>query len=216
MAKEAKLEDIPVAHLVPVQGQLEGEEQEAQGVLKEIDGMTIENQEDLDFAGEILTEVKGKKKHLENERTKATKPIRTGLDVIYGWFRTPIRFYETCEKRLKRKIADYHREQRLRQQAALAEAGKASMRGDAETAREALQVAQAAQVHKVAGVSTKDVLKWKVVDLSLVPREFLTIDPELVDAYIVKHGENSKIPGIELERDVKVTGRAAKTGKTGK
>lgn len=205
-----QLKDIPIAHLVPVQGELRTEEQEASGVLKEIDAMLIEDQEDLDFAGSILTEVKGKKKRLENERGKATRPLLDALNVIRGWFRPAVQYLDQCEKKLKSKIAAYHRQQRQRQQAALQAAGEASMRGDAEVARTQMQEAQQAQVHKVAGVSTREVLKWDVEDLSKVPREFLMINAAAVDAYFAERGFDGKISGIRTWRDVSVAGRAAK------
>lgn len=202
-----ELKDVSVAHLSKKQTELQTEAEDAEEVLKSIDDMAIANQEDLDFVGEILTEVKGKKKALENERKKVTGPLNQALEVIRGWFRPPIRFYDRCEEKLKRKIANYHNEQRKKQQAALKAAGEASMKGDRAKAAKAMRVATAAKVSKVSGVSMRPVLKWKVEDFEKVPRAFLCVDHAAVNEYF-KENPNGKISGITVEQDLSVSARA--------
>lgn len=205
---EDQLKDISVAHLHPVQTQLVGEKEEAQGVLELIDQMPLENQGDYDFAAEILTEVKGKKKGLETERGKATRPMLDALNVVRGWFKPAIEYYGRCETKIKRRMTDYMKEQRRKQEEALQVAGQASMAGNKTEARQALAQASAAEVHKAKGVSTRDVLKYEVVDASQVPREFLTVDHGAVQLYISVHGETTQIPGIRVFRDIQMSARS--------
>lgn len=204
------LQDIQVAHLLPLRTVATEEQGPGEEILKSIDEMVLENQEDLEFAAEILTEIKGKKKILEEQRGEATGPLYKVIRVIERWFRPAVGYYEKAEIRLKNRIADYHNRKRAELEAALEVAGEASMAGDGVTSSEALQIAREAQVHKVPGVWTSDIIKYEVVDIALVPREFLKVDPEAVEAYLAEHGVDAKIPGIKIWKDVSVSARAAK------
>jgi hypothetical protein len=205
-----QLKNIQVEHLQPYASEAQAHVVEAKGILEAIDNMPIDSQEDLDFAGEILVDVKGKKKALENERGKATRPLLDALNVIRGWFKPAVQYLDRCEGKLKTKIAEYHREQRRRQQAALEAAGDASMRGDAEVARTQMQRAQEAQVHKVSGVQMRSVIKWEVTDFAKVPRKFLMLNEKAVQQHIMQHGADAKIDGVKIWRDVSVAAKAGK------
>ncbi len=203
-----ELQDIQVAHLKPYAAEAEGEVVEAQGILKGIDDIDIGNQDDLNFASEILTDIKGKKKTLENERGKATRPLLDALNVIRGWFKPAVEVLAQCENKLKAKISGYHREQREKQQAALQAAGDASMQGDVQGAQQAMGRAQAAEVHKAPGVQMREVIKFEVFDVTQVPREFLMINERAIQQHIMQHGASVEISGVKIWRDFSVAAKS--------
>jgi len=205
-----ELKTIKTEHLAVFQTQAQSEAGEASEILKSIDDMVLETQDDLDFAGGVLVEIRTKKKVLEGERSKATGPLYKVIRLVEGWFRPAIQHYEKAENKLKKRIGEYHVSKRIEMQAALEIAGEASMHGDKLGASAAMQVATEAKVHKVPGVGVSDVVKYKLVDLAEVPREFLKLDDDAVSAYIAEHGAEAKIPGLKIWKDVNVSARAAK------
>ena len=87
--EQPQLQDIPVSHLSVVRDDAVAQKEEAEGILHQIGQLPMENQEDFDFAGEMLIEVKGRTKALEDERGKATRGLLDTLNVIRGWFKPP-------------------------------------------------------------------------------------------------------------------------------
>ncbi len=205
---EPELQDIPVGHLTVVRDDVAAQKEEAQGTLQLIGKLPIEHQEDLDFAGEMLTEIKGKVKALEDRRGKATRGLLDSLNVIRSWFKPPLTYYGQCEIALKRKISDYTQARRREQEEALRVAGQASMQGNAQVAQQALQAASDAQVHKVAGVTMRDVVKFEVFDSTQVPRQFLCVNNAAIQQYIQANGADVQIPGVRIYKDTQIAARA--------
>ncbi len=174
--------------------------EETRGVVEIVDeGLQIQGQADLEFAAELLREVKAKKRNLEDERKRATKPLNEALRVIRGWFKAPIEAYAGVEQKVKERIAAYHQAQADAQRQALEQAGRAALTGHAQQAIQGMQQAHAAQVDKVDGLSLRE--KWgdyQVVDISQIPRGFLAVNDRAVRQYIQEHKDRAQIPGIRV------------------
>ncbi len=203
-----ELQDISMGHLAVVRDDVASQKEEDQGLPQLIDKLPMEHQEDFDFAGEMLTEIKGKVKGLEDRRGKATRGLLDSLGVIRSWFKPALTFYGLCEIGIKRKMSDYTQARRREQEEALRVAGQASMAGNAQVAQQALQAASDAQVHKVAGVTLQDVVKFEVFDSTQVPRQFLCVNNAAIQQYIQANGADVQIPGVRIYKDTRISARA--------
>lgn len=202
----------PVIRLEDVQKEVQGDLAEAQSDSQDTaqvvgTQLRIECQADLEFAAQILREVKGKKKRLEDERKRATGPLNETLKVIRGWFKPPIDAYGNVEAVIKKKIADYHTHQAEIARQELLAAGQASLAGDVHAGAAGMQRAQQARVEPVQGMTTREAWTYEVTDVNAIPRSFLQPN----HAMILKHIQDQKghvaIPGIKPVKKVIVVSR---------
>lgn len=56
-------------------------------------------------------------------------------------------------------------------------------------------------VYRPAGVASRDVWRWKLVDLSKVPAKYLMVNEKLVNAEVKVQKDKTNIPGIEVYRE---------------
>lgn len=186
----------------------ESERQEAEEILVGVTDIQIEDDADLVFAAEALADIKRKKRDLENMRSEATTPLRKSLDVIYGWFREPIRFYDRCEKALKEKIAEAKVRAEERQRQAIEAAAQAAMSGSPEAAAAALSLAQSSELGEVQGLSFRQAWDFEIVDISQVPPQFLMVNEAAVKAAIRGAKGRIEIPGIRVVEKTSVASRS--------
>lgn len=204
-----KIIDVDLSSAEQSKALAEFERQEAEEILVGIVDVTIEDDSDLAFAAEALADIKRKKKDLENMRAEATTPLRKSLDVIYGWFREPIRFYDRCEKALKEKIAEAKTRAEEAQRLAIEAAAQAAISGSSEEAMQALRAAQAAEMRDVQGLSFRSSWDFEVVDIAQVPPQYLMVNESVVKAAIREAKGRIDIPGLRV---VEKTSVASRTG----
>jgi hypothetical protein len=202
--------------LVPYQGsQKEAMESHstAKQVLASIQAMKIVDDASFKDAADILKQVKGWTKELEGKRDSVTKPMNAALAVIRGWFKPTLDTLAMAEVTLKRSIAGYEQLAREKNEAAMKAMAEAAQSKD--MAGVSVAVSGIVGTPKVAGLNVRKVLKWRVVDASLVPREYLSIDPGKVDAAvaaakgtITPTPSTPSIPGIEFFEESVVSARA--------
>lgn len=100
-------------------------------------------------------------------------------------------------------------EQAIRAAAALEEAGlkdeseKTLVRAQQEILdKQSVEVtAPASSAYKPAGMASRDVWKWKVVDVSKVPSKYLMVNEKLINAEVKVQKDKTDIPGIEVYRE---------------
>lgn len=175
---------------------------EANAVKAALLDFPVATKEQIELASSILVEVKGKAKVLEERLQEITRPLNAALASVRDLFRPALNAYSEAELLLKRRIADAHLaiEKANREAMAVAQAQMAA--GNVHAAAQAAT----AMVERPAteGVRTQEILTYRVVNALEVPREFLTVDDKKVRAHLAAHGENTKIPGIVIEKDVRV------------
>lgn len=186
-----------------VQEEATNEAVDASEALASIKGFEIVDNDTLDFAAEILADVKGKNNRLEEMKHTATKPMNEALKAVRSWFAPAQNHYAEAEVILKNKIAAYHREIEMRRQAALAKIDDAA---DSPTITVALVELGAAQKPVTQGVSVTEVWDYEIVDASLLPREFLMPDEKKIKAASV--GAGLEIPGVRRFKKSRVASRA--------
>ncbi len=147
--------------------------------------LVVNSQPRLDMAGELLKQVKGKMKELEAERKKITKPLLDAKKAVDNLFRPATDAAALVEELLKNAISGYIDGQRAAKVAAL-------QAGDHEGALATIEP------ELPAGVSTRTVWKWKLVDANLVPSEYWAIDAARVQEHVNTFKGQSQIPGIEV------------------
>jgi hypothetical protein len=180
-------------------------------------------------AGGLLRDLKGKVKVLEDTRKRLVAPFVEGKKALDDFFKAPQDTLKAAIDRLGTGMVTYDRKQRdeaarlQREADARAAAEQARLNAVAEAAREAgkplaaaVAEAKAANVEavsvptpvvKVAGLTFRDVWKFRVVDANLIPREFLCVD----EAKLGKFARDSKgqcsMTGVEFYTEQTSVGR---------
>lgn len=186
-----------------VQEEATNEAVDASEALASIKGFEIVDNDTLEFAAEILADVKGKNNRLEEMKHTATKPMNEALKAVRSWFAPAQNHYAEAEVILKNKIAAYHREIEVKRAAAIAKIDDAA---DSPTITIALAELGQAQKPVTQGVSVTEVWDFEIVNASLLPREFLMPDEKKIKAASV--GAGLEIPGVRRFKKSRVASRA--------
>jgi len=182
----------------------------------------ITNNIDYERVGDELKQIKSIFNALDTKRKKATMPIDNAKKEIMNWFRRPLERLETAESKRKRAMLTYQQEQerkrreeeaRLQEKARkeaerlAARAEKAEANGNIEKAETLRQEAQekemltpvvASPVEKVAGISTKKVWKFEIVNEDLIPREYMIADEARIGKVVRATAGTLTIPGVRI------------------
>ena len=189
---------------------------EVKKVLEEVLGgeteepFTIDDEGDYVFAGEFLKHVKKQKANLEKNAEDRAAPLKQALKLVRELDKDVIEKWGKVETYLKGKISEYTLAQIKAKEAAAAQIAAAAKAQDFDAAHEASTKLAQIPTPEVAGVSTVNV--WVVdeekVDISKAPREFLTLDWDVVKAYIKEFGKGQPkdLPGIPFKLVVRVRG----------
>jgi hypothetical protein len=186
----------PPAELATVQA-------DAEGLLEELKAFVVESNDDLHLAAEVLSDVKGKSKRLDEMEKSATRPLNESLKTIRAWFRPAKEGLLMIEQAIKSAIGRFELSQAEKRQAALAQLGGAASSSEAATA---LATLNEAQVSTVQGLSTRMVWDFVVTDANLVPREYLSVDESKL-RHAVRAGARS-IPGVSVFEKPQVASRS--------
>lgn len=176
--------------------------------IAELDGWTIEDEDDNAFAGEMLQNVKGRIKALEDKRKEITVPMNKALRAVNDLFREPRERLEEAEKLLKGKIAGYLEAVAKHNDEAYAEAGSAET---ADEATAALATVKTASTPK--GVSMRYRYEPRIVAEDLLMPQFLSPDMAKIKAWakvnVREDGSPQPIPGVLFDKIPVVSSRSA-------
>jgi len=201
---DAVLEDLESRE--PAELQARAEEYEL--VLEELEKLQIQTPEDYEFVGEQLQYIKGLFKEIDLRRKAAVAPLNKAKGVLQGWYKPPLNFLEKCEKALKQEIGRYQLALKQANADAMRRAAEASQRDDFEAVQRASQAIQ--RRPERAGISVRDVWKYRVVDKLKVPEDFKVVDHSKLEALCrsSKSVKPTPVPGIEFYQDAQVIARA--------
>lgn len=137
-------------------------------------------------------------KSLTDARAKLIKPFVEARQIV----EREMSVYDLEQRRLANDAAE--REAEKKRQLEIKRAKKA---GDLELAQELqeepLEVADVGKVAPmIAGVISKPVVKFEVVNAEKVPRKFLVVDEKAIKAYIKLHGVEAVIEGVRVFEEV--------------
>ena len=169
--------------------------------------ITIQNIEQYEEAADILKEIKGRAKALEDTRKKITKPLLAAKKEVDILFKAPAESLKQAELGIKRGMVSYTKEAEAKRKALEAKARKIAVSPEASISevREALvEAATQAATPKVSGVVVKKVTKFKITDESQLPRHVLKPDQALIRAD-VKAG--IAVPGVRVWQEDEISAR---------
>lgn len=198
---------------------------EAEKMALQYQDYSVASNEALLTADSDLTLIKQKIKQLDTDRKKATKPMDEAKKVIMELYKKPIERLEQARAIINNAMTSYRREQEKirqeqerkaqelarkeeeRQKKILAEKIKRAEASGKSEKVEALKEQKAevfvpAPVVQSTVVETKNkpkkIWKYRVKDISLVPREYLIIDNIKVGQVTKATKGTLTIPGIEM------------------
>lgn len=194
------------------------------------ENFSITTPEIYSSAGGDLKAVKSKIKELDEMRKSLTKPLDESKKRIMEFFNKPLEVLQKAESHISSAMLNWQREQeRIRQAeiARLAElqrketerlaklAAAAEKRGDTTKAEEfqgraavvqAVVPQVAPRVEKIAGIQNRTNWKYRIVDVSKIPREYM-IPNEVLIGQIARTTKGSlKIDGVEIYPEESIGG----------
>ncbi len=191
-----------------VQKEADQQRNEASQMLAVARDFSIQTRDDLAIVAEMLADIKGRAKRLEERKKEITGPLNAALKSARDLFRPAEEAFAQIEAAAKGKIAAFTADEERRNREALAAAAAAHACGDARGTQEAL--AQVATTKNVAGLSTYQKWDYEVVNEALLPREFLTANLTLIKEHASHStkGDPTPIPGVRFFPRVVVTSRS--------
>ncbi len=178
---------------------------EARDIAASVKLFVILTQEDLDLANDTTKDVKRKFKDTEERRTSITKPINEGLRRVNAVFKPLLDQYSQSESLLKQKVAAGLKYLQAEQTRKLQEVAVLSQAGDMVGAKAMLLSTPDAALP--SGTSIREILKYKVVDISKVPDEYLLLVVNDAAVQVALASGAKEIPGIEIYTEDSVTTR---------
>lgn len=160
--------------------------------------MEITNPGEYRAAAEELKMLAAKTRELDAKRKEATRPLDEAKKAIMAWFRPAIDAVDTASHVLRRGLGAYDAKQREAEQAAARDAVVAIRAGNVVHATSLTQAAFSTAAAPVAGVSTRQVWDFEIVDVAAVPREYLEINEQKIRLVVRALKEGASIPGIRV------------------
>lgn len=179
--------------------ELATETEAAKSDLEAIEDFSIATQDDMDTASAVISEAHERHEKLEARLREITQPMRTAEKSVRDLFRPALTALADIERIVKGKVGAYKLEQDARNAAALKAAAEAVAKG--EDASKVL--ANVVHTENTAGIGTRDVWKWEVLDEEAVPRAFCSPDDRKIREAIEKEGYTD-ICGLRIYKDVAV------------
>jgi hypothetical protein len=191
----------------------------------------VSDQETYDRAAALLISVgELEKKIIEHHRpikesayaahkaaVAAEKRLLDPLAEAKGIIKRSIASFEIEQERIRREAEQKAREEsaRLEEEARLKLALQAEEMGAApETVQEIIDTPIPMTVppiqpmfSRAAGISTRKVWKWEVVNEAEIPRQFLMIDRVKINGIVRAMGASTKIPGIRIYEETGIAVR---------
>jgi len=185
--------------------------------------VTVTDQKSLSVAETILVQVKDiikgvieyfedpiKKAHAAHKAILAKK--NEALDPLLKaekFLKNAVKDYLVEEERARRAAEE---QRKFEQEALLSKLDTERDKGDTKAADKTFEKIE--EIHEksmkieetpqMVGVTKKTLIRWKVSDLDLVPRDLLTVDKPKVDEIVKRMKMNASIPGIEVYEDVSI------------
>jgi hypothetical protein len=183
--------------------------QQATKALTAANELTIESQEDLAKATDVLSKIKTVGKMIKERKEAITKPLNESLKSIRDLFKPIETNHEEAERIIKSKMLVWQdaEEKRIKkeQDAIAARVEKGTMKPETAVKKmENVGEVQTTTKGNVGTVSTKIIKKYRVVDESKLPREFLMPDiGKITEA--LKAGQT--VPGAEVYEEKVIAAR---------
>ena len=197
---------------------------ETEVVVAQAQAFTIATITDYQLAGMELKVIKGRMKELDDLRKSLTRPLDEAKKRIMALFTPAEDRLKKAENLIKRAMLGYQQEQerkrqeeearlrkiaedeqRRRDALAAKQAEKARARGNEERAQEILENVPIIptpvvlkEQPKVKGIATREIWKFRVVNVSLLPREYMLPNGKMLLAFAQATKGTIPVPGVEF------------------
>jgi len=207
--------------------------EETEIVVAQAQTFAIATMTDYQLAGEELKAIKRRMKELDDLRKSMTRPLDNAKKAVLDFFRPVSDGLSQAENLIKRAMLGYQQEQERKRQEeearlrkitedeqrrrdALAEkqAEKARARGNEERAQEILENVPIIPIPvvlkeqpKVKGIATREIWKFRFVNVSLLPREYMIPNEKMLLAFARATKGTIPVPGVEFYSEEIVAAR---------
>jgi hypothetical protein len=174
-------------------------------VQKAADDLQVVKVEDMDVASDLLNQVKKVAKSITEQKELITRPLMTGLAEARNLFKPFELSYTEAEKTIKAKMLTFSiaEDERIEKEKARVEARveKGTMRVDTAVAK----LGDIGDAKTSFGKSSlRKVTKIRIVDESLIPREYLIPDLSKITEAVLRGGQI--ISGVETYEEKSIVG----------
>lgn len=206
---------------------------QAEHDLTTLESFTITSPVEFQQSADLLKLVKSRYNEIESKRKELVKPIDEAKKGLQDFFNPSLTRLKNAEMHIKSAIASWQNQERLRiaeqerklRELALKEqqridgdaldaATEAHQKGDSAFAEEILnnvpQVGIPAIVspdNKAQGISMRDNWKYRVIDVNLIPRDYMMPDDKLLTSIAKAKHDGIRIPGVEFYNEPIVSAR---------
>jgi len=194
--------DIPVKEVVEFRSQVDF-------VKTMADQLNIESEEDMKNASDLLVQVNQVEKAIQERKEKITRPLMAGLSEARELFKPMEAGHAEAKKTIKAKMLTYTlaEEERIEKEKSrvIARAEKGTIRQD--TAIEKLENigdAPTAFHGENSRTSLHIVRKVRIVDETLIPREYLVPDMKKIQEAVLK--QKLTVNGVEIYEEKSIVG----------
>lgn len=177
-----------------LQAEIDKDTNEAEGFLAQLQEFSISSKDDVDFAAELLAEVKGHINRLKAQCKEITAPMNDALRATRALFSPVLGHYAEAERLLKRALSEAHQAAQVQQQVAL-------------DAHDVDAAEQAAELPRAKGVQYRTRWRYEITNPEAVPREYCCPDLNLIAA-AVKTDHTIEIPGVRIWEETNVASKA--------
>jgi len=169
-------------------------------VQREAEAYTIVSQTDMDHGADLLHVIAGIEKSITQRKEEITRPLMTALASARDLFKPLEVAHAEAKKVIKGKMLEFQiqEEERIAKEQAriAARVEKGTMKGETAIAKlENLGEAPLSASGSVGKIQTRTLVKVRVVDESLIPREYLVPDMTKIAEAVLRKG--IVIPGVE-------------------
>lgn len=171
----------------------------------EAEAFKIETQEQAQVAADLINDVKDRLNQLRAAEEYMTQDFVRGIDKIKALLRPAFEAATKAMTLWKRKLQDSERERREAASRAAREVQAAVERGDQAAAQAA--VARVQPVERVQGISTRQVWKFVIRDVSALPLAYVKPDEARIREEMraaVAAGKTPEIPGVHFYQEAVV------------
>ena len=189
--------------LTTLRPRLEAEAHSAYGKLEALRAMPPITAELRPLFAQALQDAKASWARFDEEEKKITRPALIGVEAARNLFRAPKQYYRDIEDELKRRLREYAEGEAARVAEATEKAQALASSGDAEGAMALL--AEVSAPDKVDGVQERSGWAFEVVNVELLPTEFLLPNLKALGAAMrvqlkERPEETPVIPGVKFSR----------------
>lgn len=190
--------------VVPKEKELKEYKSQIDFVQKGASNLQITSVSDMQKGTDLLSSVKEVKKAITARKEEITRPLMTALASARDLFKPLETGYAEAEKTIKAKMLDFSvaEEERIAKEKSRVEARveKGTMRTDTAIKKmEEIGDKKSSFAGNTGKVNIRTVQKVRIVDETLIPREYLVPDMTKITQAVLK--DNQNVPGVEIYED---------------